>query len=497
VASNTAGRASAGRTLIHLLAWQVLTWAVSFLFLIVGPRRLGSDALGAYAYSVAYVGFFFLLAGLGTNTLMVRDIARDRSVVSQYVFNATLLKCLTAIVVPVIGISLSWIIGDRGDRFILVLLGFVAMSFACIAEVAFGALNGLEIIAKPAFLGVVQLYIANGIGVLAIILGYGIVVYGVIVAIAAFVPLVASFALLRPHVHRPVHFDPALWRHLLRAGIPLMTLVIFNTIYGTIDVPILGAITNDATVGWYSVAYRWVGIPLFITTAVVMVYFPRFSAHGSPPTREFPTYVNQAIRLVMLAAVPCSLGLAMVADDLVHLIYNPDFYAAIPLIRILAFHIPLVAMDTLIATALIAANMHRRYMYVALSAAILNPIACVFAIQWSATHFGNGAIGAAIVTLATEAYILFGAARLRARGVLDRGSCSNLLRITAAGAVMMAFLFVVDTSPLLVQVISGAAIYGASLVVLRAVTIDEVRGLAARMPLGRRHRINERLEWES
>ena len=161
------------------------------------------------------------------------------------------------------------------------------MAFATTAEVAFGALGGMEIIAKPAFLGVVQLYIANGIGVLAIVLGYDVIVYGAIVTFAAFVPLVASFAMLRPYVHRPFHYDRKIMRHLLRDGMPLMTLTVLNAIYGTVDVPILGSITTDTEVGWYTVAYRWVGIPIFITTAVVTSYFPRFSAHGSPMTADF------------------------------------------------------------------------------------------------------------------------------------------------------------------------------------------------------------------
>src|SRR6476661_7838258 len=109
---------SIGRNLIQLLIGQVLTWIISFVFLIIGPRRLGSDALGAYAYSVAYVGFFVLVAGLGTTTVILRDVARDRSLLSKYVVNATLLKSVTAAVVPIIGISLSWLIGDRGDRFV-------------------------------------------------------------------------------------------------------------------------------------------------------------------------------------------------------------------------------------------------------------------------------------------------------------------------------------------------------------------------------------------
>ena len=39
-------------------------------------------------------------------------------------------------------------------------------------------------------------------------------------------PLVAGFVLLRPHVHRPLHVDRRIVRHLVRAGVPLMTLTV-------------------------------------------------------------------------------------------------------------------------------------------------------------------------------------------------------------------------------------------------------------------------------
>jgi O-antigen/teichoic acid export membrane protein len=482
------------KNMAHLLVYQVLTWLVTFLFLIVGPRKLGAEAMGAFGYSVAYVGFFQLVAGLGTSTLLIRDISRDHTRLSQLVYNSFLLKAATSIIVPVIGISFAYAIGNRGDRMTLIVLGFMAMAFATTAEVAFGALGGMEIIAKPAFLGVVQLYIANGLGVFAIFLGYDVIVYGAIVTFAAFVPLVASYALLRPYVHRPFHYDRRIMRHLLRDGVPLMTLTVLNAIYGTVDVPILGAITGDVEVGWYTVAYRWVGIPIFITTAVVTSYFPRFSAHGSPITPDFSRYVNQAVRIVMIAAVPCSIGLGMVADDLVRLVYEPDFYPSISLIQILAFHIPLAAMDTVLATALIAVHRQRRYLYVSLVAAGLNPIACVALINWADSRYGNGAIGAALVTVATELFILLGALRLRTPGVLDWAATRNLVQILLAGAAMVPVLIVGGSLPLFVQVALGAATYLIALLLFRAVGPDEIRRLIASSPLGRRRQVPEPID---
>ncbi len=71
------------KNMAHLLVYQVLTWGVSFLFLIVAPRKLGTEAMGAIGYAIAYVGFFTLVASLGTNAVITRDVARDKTLVSQ------------------------------------------------------------------------------------------------------------------------------------------------------------------------------------------------------------------------------------------------------------------------------------------------------------------------------------------------------------------------------------------------------------------------------
>jgi O-antigen/teichoic acid export membrane protein len=164
------------------------------------------------------------------------------------------------------------------------------------------------------------------------------------------------------------------------------------------------------------------------------------------------------------------------------------------LIQILAFHIPLAAMDTVLATALIAANRQRRYLYVSLMAAALNPIACILLIHWADSRYGNGAIGAALVTVATELFILGGALRLRTTGVLDWATSKNLGLILLAGGAMVPVLIVGGSLPLLVQVALGAATYPVALLLFRAVGLDEIRRFIASSPLGRRREASEKID---
>jgi hypothetical protein len=89
--------------------------------------------------------------------------------------------------------------------------------------------------------------------------------------------------------------------------------------------------------------------------------------------------------------------------------------------------------------------------------------------------FDNGAIGAAVITVFTECVILAGSIYLRPAGVLDAAAWKSLLRCTLACLAMVPPVLVVGSAPLAVKVAVGVVTYVAASLVLRSVTIDEVR----------------------
>ena len=196
-----------------------------------------------------------------------------------------------------------------------------------------------------------------------------------------------------------------------------MALAFFNLIYGTIDVPILDFISGDDAVAWYAVAYRWVGIPVFIATAVVAAYFPRFSAHGKARSPEFAAS-RQPRRSGSSCSYPCRLRSAwrwspttcrhllrpaVRADDPA----DPDPRPADPDRR--HGHDPRHRAD------------RRRPSEQATSScrwprpsSTRSPASSL--IHWADRSYDNGAIGAAIVTFGTELFVMTGAMILQSKG---------------------------------------------------------------------------------
>ncbi len=465
------------KNLVWLLISQAATWAISAVTVVLVPRYLGDAELGTFAFAVTFVGFFALIGGLGTSPLMAKAVARDHSVLGRYVYNAVLLKLLLAVGLTAVGLATAKILGTTGASYTLVAIGFIGLGFILITEVLQSALAGLERMARPAMWGVVQVYVANTVGVVVLALGGGVIAYGAIMTFGTLIPAIALTVMIWPLVRGHRRFDPSVWRWLVRAGLPLVALEFSNLVYGTVDIPILTFLTGESTVGWYTVAQRWIGIPAFITTAVVTAFFPSFSALAKSSPAGLAAQVNKAVTLVLLAAVPSAVGLAVVADDLIPFLYPPEFDNSVVLMQILALGIPLTALDTILAVALIATDRQNPYIVAATIAALLNPLACLIVIPITDRVYGNGAIGAALATVGTELFIMFAALVFRAPGVLDRRTVALVARIVAAGLVMGAVVWAAGAQPLGLQVVIGIAVYCAASVAFRTVSVADLRAV--------------------
>src|SRR5207302_7501842 len=137
-------------------------------------------------------------------------------------------------------------------------------------------------------------------------------------------------------------------------------------------------------------------------------------------------------------SIPVAMGILVLPDRIINFLgYPAEFLASIPLMMILALHVPLTGADMILGTALNALDKQRQWSMTAVAAAVLNPTINVAMIPFTQTMFGNGAIGAAIVTVATELFMMsVGLYLLRGSGVLDRSCLTSALKCVLAGALM-------------------------------------------------------------
>jgi len=130
-------------------------------------------------------------------------------------------------------------------------------------------------------------------------------------------------------------------------------------------------------------------------------------------------------------------------------------------------HLPIVSVTMILGAALLATDRQRAFAILGMAAAALNIGLNLIAIPLTDHHFDNGAIGAAVVTVATEFLILGGALLMRPKGVLDRHTANYLGRCAVASAAMIPAVVAIDGAWYGYKVALGVVIFGVVASVLR------------------------------
>ena len=470
-----------GKNIVWLFLSQIATWLISVVLLVIVPDRFGDENYGKISFAIAFMGFFTLIGMLGTYSFLVRSIARDRSTVGPYIFNAILLKISLTIVLAAAALGAARAFGYSSETMTLLAIGCGVMLCSLLTDTLLAGLAGMERMGRPAMWSVVQIYVAGAAGLIVVLNGGGVVAYAAAGAMAGLIPVAANTILLWPHLRGHLRVDFRLWKVIVLGGVPLLALSGLNLIYGSIDIPILKSISGNDAVGWYALAYRWVSMPAFISSIVVTAFLPSLSNLAVQSAEAFSSLTNRALRLVGFVSIPASVGIALTASELLTMIYGAKYERAIPLMQILPMHVPLATMGTVLATALIAADRQRKYLIVAGIAAIFNPALNVGLIHVTQNAFGNGAVGAAIMTVATEVFIMAGALHFRVQGVMDRNTVGYLMRCLAAALLMIPGVWLVRDTNIVVMAVVGAVMYSAASFVVRTVDVAEVKRMSSRL----------------
>ena len=477
------------RNMTSLLLSQMATFALSIATIAIVPKRLGSASYGAFAVATSFVTFFVLAATLGWGDFLVKRLAREPSEVGRYIFNAFAAKTVYGLAIAAAAVAGSRILRYPPEVTLLIEICSISIVLTALIDVLGAGLQATQRFGRFAFWSAVSRYVSGGLAILLLLAHRGVVAYAVVVSAAAIIPVVAYTHQLWPDMKGHVRLEPRLWKAIFAGGLPFFIYAVVLQIYSSIDVLMLQKMTNSSTVGWYSVAYAWVSIQVFFPGLLVAAAFPTLSSRAASRSPDFSPTVNKSLQLAVFVATPVAIGIALIAPNIMGLFHYPaQFKHAVVLIQILSIGMPIVAINMILGIAVAAIDRQKAWLLVGCVGVLFNPAVNLVAIPATSRHYGNGAIGASIVTVATELVIMAGAIWLRPAGVLDRRTLSFLVRTLLAGAAMIPMVLLVRNLPFEIMVAVGIATFAGACCCLRLVSPRMVRGHVSQLLKSARER---------
>jgi O-antigen/teichoic acid export membrane protein len=473
------------------MALNLMNRGVDLIFAAFYLRVLGPEDVGKYYFAIVVFGWFEIITNYGLNTLLTRDVSRDRQHANRYLVNTTLLRLLIGLgAIP----GLALIVGLRqalpspltADTLWAIGLLVLAQAPATIATGLTALFYAYEKAEYPAAVATVSTLLKVALGTVVLILGWGFVGLAATSIVVNLITLIVLTVLVvRLFLPSPRwELDWGLQRSAMRESFPLMLNHLLATLFFKVDVPMLEAIRNQQAagqgnreVGWYRTAYQFVDayniIPSFFTFAL----FPVMSRQAKEDPAALRRSYALAVKLLVAVALPLAALTAFLAPVMVGLLGGEEFlpFGAIAL-SIMVWSIPFGWINSVTNYLLIALDQQRSLTRAFALALAFNIVANLVFIP----RYGYQA--AAATTIASEIFegLCFYWYLRRSLGPVPWMGMLWRLGVSAA-AMVGVMLGLWSASPLLAAA-GGLGVYVLGVAALRAFTLEEQAVLADILP---------------
>lgn len=475
---------------------NLLNRSIDLMFAAFMLRVLGPGDAGKYYFAIVVFGWFEIITNYGLNTLLTREVARDRDHANRYLVNTTLLRLLIgAVATP----GLILLLGLR--QFLpAVTLPFGLGSFApepltadtlwaigllVIAQIPATVATGLSALFYafekaefPAAIATLTTLFKVSLGTIALVLGWGFVgLAGVSIVVNTLTLVILVFLAIRLFFRPRLELDWPLQRQAVRESFPLMLNNLLATLFFKVDVTLLQPIRGDIEVGWYSTGYKFVDAYNVIPSLFTFALFPVMARQAQEDLPALRRSYALAVKLLVAVALPCAVITTALAPLMVGLLGGAEYlpYGAIAL-SWLVWSIPFGWINSVTNYVLIA--LHQQHgLTRAFTLALLFNIALNLLLV---PQFGYAA--AAGITIASEIFegIAFYWYLRRSLGPMAWGQLLGPLWASALGMAAVTW-GLWGVQPVL-ALVSGCVVYGLGLTVLRAFAPAERQLLLGILP---------------
>ncbi len=356
-----------------LLISRVVGYALSFLYIISIARYLGTDEYGILSFALAFATIFSIFADLGLNTLIVREIAREKKSADKYLGNTILMKLFLSIITLVlVGLTINILGYDHTTIQVvyLIILYIICTSFSQTCYSIFQAYEQMEYQAIGEILNNILMFT----GVLIVIYsGLNILSFALVYAIASITVLAVNLFLCIWRFITPlIEFNPEFMKITFKKALPFGITSIFVTMYFYIDTVMLSIIQESSAVGIYNAAYNLIFALTFIPSVFILSIFPVMSRHFKTAKNVLKIEYEKSVKYLLIISVFILVCGLIYSDKFIPLIYGENYISSIGAFNILIIVLPFLFLTSLFGNFLGAINKQIVVTFVALLNALLN-----------------------------------------------------------------------------------------------------------------------------
>jgi O-antigen/teichoic acid export membrane protein len=459
----------AANTLIQIVG-KFITTAISVVMLAYMARYLGVTGYGEYTTIFAFLGFFAIVADMGFFTVAVREMAKAPENSYKIMSNIFSIRMIFAITILLIAPIIATLIPSYGMEIK--------------NGIWIGSLSSLFVLTNQIIISIFQVNLRMDRLVISDIGSRMILFITVLASIYFKLPLqyfvlanvlanltgcILSFAMSRRFVKFGFRFDMKYWKYILRESVVLGVFIMLGLIYFKIDNIMLSLIKGSEAVGIYGAPYKILEILITIPAIFMGSVFPLIAKYIHEKDPRAKTSFLKSFDFMSIMAFPITIGILALARPIVFLVLGSEFSSSVIVLQYLVFAVMIIFFGTIAGNFIIAANYQNRLIAISIFNVIINIIGNLILIP------RYSYMGAAVMTICTEALsclLSFGLVYICLKFI---PSFKTFFKALFSALIMGAYLYYFSDENLLLLIVTGGAVYLATLFVLKGISKQTIR----------------------
>ena len=328
------------RNVVWAVTGKVVTLLGGLLVGIFVARYLGPEQYGLMSYVMSYVAIFQVLAFFGMDNIEIREESKMPEEKDKIIGTAFGLKLFFAIVtIGLVALTTCIFEADSFTKWMIMLysLSMIMNSFSVIRNY-FTSLVWNEYIVKTE---ITRTFIGAGIKVALLLLHAPLAWF---IAATLFDTILIAGGYLVSYCSkidsiRKWRFDKTIAIYLIKQSFPLLLSGAAVVVYTKIDQVIIRNLLNTESVGYYSVADRFVEICLFIPTILSQTITPILVQAYSENKSEYDQKSQQFMNIMVWSTLILCVVICLIALPMVRYTFGTQYLLSVPILQIMVFKV--------------------------------------------------------------------------------------------------------------------------------------------------------------
>ena len=392
-----------GGNALAILTSDAMNRATSFVVYAMVARKLGAFEFGQMSLALSLFYIFQIFAVSGVKTMLIREVAKDRSLTRKYFVNGCLIVAVMSFVSLAALFGFVRAVHYTGSTKLVVLLlslGLLPSAITAICEGIFQAWERMRYIAcvnvpcnlvKMAGAYLLLFWNRGLYTVVLLLLGAFFVVAGVEIWL-----VIRRFDVQSGLAQRD-GIDLRFALGTLRSASTFLGIDSICAIAGNLNIILLSKLATEKEVGLYSAATQLMVPLLLVYTSMAQSIFPMMCRKIEPGYRSLKQIAENTMEVLMILALPTVAGLYFLGDRVIALLYqNHSFVQAFPALRIIASVVIFQVFTSVLGQALMASHREKINLRIVLIDGVVNLL-----VGWPLISL-FGLLGAAIALFLTS-----------------------------------------------------------------------------------------------